>query len=96
MLPSDVVIRYLHWPRICIELQYVASVENHILLTALCSSMSMNARTNQETLHIFRVPSAFPLLKPEFVASELVDGMLRNKSMLLLPKSMTIFVVLAL
>ena len=37
----------------------------------------------------YRFPSAFPTLTPEYVASELVDGMLRNKTKIVLPKTLT-------
>ncbi|CAB4010276.1 Hypothetical predicted protein, partial [Paramuricea clavata] len=41
-----------------------------------------------------RFPSMFPILKAEVVARELVDGMLRNKSVILVPKALRINVAL--
>lgn len=41
-----------------------------------------------------RFPSLFPLLKPDFVAKELVNGMLRDEGYVILPKTMTLTMML--
>lgn len=44
--------------------------------------------------NLSRFPSLFPLLKPDFVAKELVNGMLRDEGYVILPKTMTLTMML--
>ena len=55
----------------------------HVLLTSASCFLKLSTIS-------CRLPSVFPVLEPEYVGKELVDGMLRNKSLIVLPKSLAV------
>ncbi|XP_028405938.1 17-beta-hydroxysteroid dehydrogenase 13-like [Dendronephthya gigantea] len=69
-----------------LSLELLANGKTGVKTSCLCPYMVRTPLLGKSSA---RFPSMFPLLEPEYVAKEMVDGMLRDKFMIVLPRSLS-------